>query len=210
MLEYSPVTSWHDTEKYPVVSPSAFIHETAILIGNIIIEDDVIIHPGAIIRADEGSPITIGKGTNVQDGVIMHCLLGSSIDIGSNCSIAHGAVIHGPCRVGDNCFIGFNAVLLKAELGSGSFVSHCALVTEVSVGDNKYVPPSAIIDMPTKALHLVNTTNSHFEFSRDVLGANEELRNGYRLQERTDMKHVFSIVHNTGNTYTHSKKSGTG
>jgi carbonic anhydrase/acetyltransferase-like protein (isoleucine patch superfamily) len=210
MLRYSPVTSWHGNEAYPVVSASAFVHETAIIIGNVIIEDDVIIHPGAIIRADEGSPIIIGRGTNIQDGVIMHCLKGSSIEIGCDCSIAHGAVIHGPCRVGNNCFVGFNAVLLKADLGDGSFVSHCALVTGVSVGENKYIPPSEVIDLPHKVFQLENTAESHIDFTREVLQVNEELRSGYSLQEKSGMKHDLSIVHSTESKFEYSKKIGSG
>ncbi|GBF33033.1 carbonic anhydrase [Desulfocucumis palustris] len=209
MYRSSPVTSWHNTELFPTVSPSAFIHETAILIGNVIVEDDVIIHPGAIIRADEGSPIIIGSGTNVQDGVIMHCLKNTSIVIGSNCSIAHGAVIHGPCRVGDNCFIGFNAVLLKAELGSGSFVSHCALVTEVNVGENKYIPPSSVIDSPDKTAILDSTNGAHFHFSQEVLNVNEELRRGYKNLEESEQTSGINLLQNSGLLATYGKKIST-
>ncbi len=209
MFRSSPVTSWHNTEIFPTVSPSAFIHETAILIGNVIVEDDVIIHPGAIIRADEGSPIIIGSGTNVQDGVIMHCLKNTSIIIGSNCSIAHGAVIHGPCRIGDNCFIGFNAVLLKAELGSGSFVSHCALVTGVNIDENKYIPPSSVIDLPVKASALDHANGDHFHFSREVLNVNEELRRGYKNLEESDQNTDISLVSDSDIIATYGKKIST-
>lgn len=181
MLESSPITSWHDTDKYPRISPGAFIHDTAVIIGDVIVEDDVIIYPGAVIRADEGSPIIIGRGTNIQDGVIMHCLKNSAISIGNNCSIAHGAVIHGPCRVGDNCFIGFNSVLLNVEMKNDCFVSHCALVMGVTIENNKFIPPASVIELPEKAANLGNAAVEHKEFAHEVLGVNKELHEGYKI-----------------------------
>lgn len=190
MLIKSPVTSWHNTEKYPNISPGALVHDSAILIGDVQVEDGVIICPGVVIRADEGSPIIIGRGTNVQDGVIMHCLKNSSINIGSNCSIAHGALIHGPCRIGDNCFVGFNSVLLNVELGDNCFISHCALVAEVAVGSGKFIPPASVIDIQHKAKDLPDTMENHMEFARKVLVVNEELLKGYKQLNNFDEKKI--------------------
>ncbi|WP_018086508.1 hypothetical protein [Desulfurispora thermophila] len=188
MLSFSPVTSWHKSEKYPQISPRAFVHPTAVLIGDIRVADDVVIYPGVVLRADEGSPIIIGRGTNVQDGVIMHCLKDSSIVIGENCSIAHGAVIHGPCQLGDNCFVGFNAVLLKATLGSGCFVSHCALVTGVEIGNDRLVGPAQVVDSAEKASNLPPTAESQVHFAQEVLQVNEELRQGYQAMAQLEGK----------------------
>ncbi|MCL6635202.1 MAG: transferase [Peptococcaceae bacterium] len=180
MIRYSPVTSWNHVEKLPVVHELAYVDPGAVLIGEVTVEKDAVILPGVVIRADEGCPIVIGKGTNVQDGVIMHALKGSGIDVGRHCSIAHGAVVHGPCRIGDNSFVGFNAVLLKAVLGKNCFVSHGAMVIGVEVPDGKFVPTGQVIDSREKVLALADITPEMAGFAEEVREVNEELLRGYR------------------------------
>ena len=85
-------------------------------------------------------PISIGEETNIQDGVIIHALGGTGVSIGPGSSVAHGAIIHGPCQIGANCFVGFNTVVYNATLGEGVVIMHQALVEEVSVPDGLYVP----------------------------------------------------------------------
>lgn len=180
MLRFSPATSWNHVEKYPRVHELAYIDQNAVLIGEVVIEKNAVILPGVIIRADEGCPIIIGESTNVQDGVIMHALKGSGIEIGRHCSIAHGAVVHGPCRLDDNCFVGFNAVLLKAHLGKRCFVSHGALVIGVEVPEGKFIPPGQLIDTQEKVQALADITGEMSGFAHEVLEVNEELLRGYR------------------------------
>jgi hypothetical protein len=97
----------------PKVEASATIHPSAVVIGNVHIGEKVFVGPNAVIRADEPCPegkveaIVIEAEVNIQDGVIIHALGGSPVRIGKGSSLAHGAVVHGPCKVGENCFIGF-------------------------------------------------------------------------------------------------------
>jgi carbonic anhydrase len=110
----------------PVVAATATIHPSAVVIGNVLIGEKVFVGPNAVIRADEPCPagkveaIVIESEVNIQDGVIIHALGGSPVRIGKGSSLAHGAVIHGPCSVGENCFVGFKTVVFKADLGQGS------------------------------------------------------------------------------------------
>jgi len=173
----------------------SYIDQSAILIGEVVVEKNAVILPGVVLRADEWSPIVIGEGSNVQDGVIMHGLKGSRIDIGKRCSIAHGAVVHGPCRIGDDSFVGFNAVLLKAILCKNCFVSHGAMVLGVEIPDGKFVPAGQVIDHHEKVASLADLSGEMKEFTREVLEVNGELLRGYR---RMAVRSILGDVHEEG------------
>jgi len=188
-LESSPVTSWSGEIKRPQVHPTAFIHHTAVLIGDVRVGKNAIVCPGAVLRADEGTPIVIGEGVNIQDRVVMHCLKGGHIEVGEDCSIAHGAVIHGPCVLGREIFVGFNAVVHDARVGSGSFISHCALVTNVELAESTLVPAGRMVQDPGEAAGLPRTGQAEMEFCGKVLEANEELRRGYKGMQHLEIHH---------------------
>ena len=180
MIRVSPLTSWSGTIRMPSISDQAYVDQASVLIGDVVVEKNAIILPGVVLRADEGRPIVIGEGSNVQDGVIMHCLKGSSIQIGARCSIAHGAVVHGPCRIGEGSFVGFNATLLKCNVGSGCFISHGAQILNVDIPEGLYVPPGTIVDTVEKVKDLVPVIDAQKEFAHEVLKVNDELRQGYK------------------------------
>ncbi|MFP4040241.1 MAG: hypothetical protein ACLFS7_06835 [Desulfosudaceae bacterium] len=130
----------------PMVAATATIHPSAVVIGNVQIGEKVFVGPNAVIRSDEPCPagrvevIVIESEVNIQDGVIIHALGGSPVRIGQGSSLAHGAVIHGPCNVGENCFIGFKTVVFKADLGAGVVIQHQALVEGVVIPAEMHVP----------------------------------------------------------------------
>ena len=102
----------------------AYVAPNATVIGDVILEEDVNIWYGAVIRGDSGK-IQIGSGTNIQDNCVLH----EKITIGKNCTIGHGAIVHG-CTIGDGCLIGMGAIILNgAILESGCLVGAGALVT---------------------------------------------------------------------------------
>jgi carbonic anhydrase/acetyltransferase-like protein (isoleucine patch superfamily) len=135
----------------PQVDESAYVHRSAVVIGNIRIGAKVYVGPCAVIRADEPGPdgnimpITIGAEANVQDGAILHALGGTGVSIGPGTSIAHGAVVHGPCSIGRGGFVGFNSVVFNTTLGKRVVVMHGAVVEGVSVPDGLYVPSMAVV-----------------------------------------------------------------
>ncbi len=122
--------------KSPKIAESAFISETAYVVGDIEIGENSSVWPGAVIRADYRS-IKIGKNTNVQDNSVIH---GRGLTIGDNVHIGHSAVIN--CRsIGNNVLIGMNATILHdAEIGSFCIIGANCLVSQgMKIPDNSFV-----------------------------------------------------------------------
>ncbi|MFV5591632.1 gamma carbonic anhydrase family protein [Acinetobacter variabilis] len=105
----------------PVVSPKAYVHPTAVLIGDVIIEAGVYIGPFASLRADFGR-IHIQKNANVQDSCTIHGFPDSVTLVEEYGHVGHGAILHG-CVVRKNALIGMNSVILdEAEIGENVIV----------------------------------------------------------------------------------------
>jgi phenylacetic acid degradation protein len=113
----------------PVVDPSAFVHPSAVLIGDVIVGPRCYVGPLASLRGDFGR-LVMEDGSNLQDSCVMHSFPGQEAIIEANAHVGHGAVLHG-CRVGRNALVGMNAVIMdKAEIGANSFVAACAFVKQ--------------------------------------------------------------------------------
>jgi carbonic anhydrase/acetyltransferase-like protein (isoleucine patch superfamily) len=120
--------------KQPEVGKNVYIDEAAIVIGNVTIGDDVSVWPTTVIRGDVEA-ITIGTGTNVQDGAVLHVShagdyspQGHPLTIGKGVTIGHRAVIHA-CIIGNYCLIGIGAIVMDdAELGDYVMLGAGALV----------------------------------------------------------------------------------
>ncbi len=170
----------------PVVHDTAFVDPTAILCGKVIVEENVFIGPYAVIRADEVDesgdmePIVIGAGSNIQDGVVIHCKAGGGVRIGRDTSIAHRSIVHGPCRVGDNVFIGFNSVLYNCTVGDGSVVRHNAVVEGCTVPPGFYIPSTTNVHSDAELARIEPVTADQAGFSESVALANKELVKGYK------------------------------
>jgi carbonic anhydrase len=185
MLKSNPKTSWNKTERMPTVSPTAYVDDSAILIGDVRIGDKVYVAPAVSLRADEAYPIIIGDECNIQDGVIFHGLEGSSIELGKRVSIAHGAVVHGPIKIGNDSFVGFNAVVHASTLGEKCFIAHGAVVIGVNLTDGKYVPPATLVDMQHKADELGCIPDNLKYFNDEVIKVNKEFAASYSLKYKT-------------------------
>lgn len=111
----------------PVVDPTAFVHETAVLIGDAIVGPGAYVGPNAVMRGDFGRLI-LGEGANLQDTCVMHGFPGTDTEVEENGHIGHGAVLHG-CRIGRNTLVGMNAVIMDgAQIGPECIVAACAFV----------------------------------------------------------------------------------
>ena len=186
-------TSFNDAVVMPEIEHEAFIHPFAIVIGNCYIGKLVFVAPTAVCRGDEGTPIHINNGANMQDGVVIHALEtsddGHNIDgrkftsngefldgsdprfadgyavwVGENTSLAHGAMIHGPAWIGNNSFIGMESMVFNAKIGNNVAVGVSATITGgVEIADGKFIPPGMIVMTQADADALPDRLGSAYE-----------------------------------------------
>lgn len=124
-----------------------YIDPTAVLIGNISIEDGASIWPFAVLRGDLNT-IAIGEGTNIQEHTTIHGDESFPNIIGRNVSIGHGAVIHG-ATIGDYCIIGMQSTILNGTvIGNECIIGAGALVT----AGMKIPPKSVVVGVPAKII----------------------------------------------------------
>ncbi|MGZ4882153.1 MAG: hypothetical protein ACXV7G_14050, partial [Halobacteriota archaeon] len=145
---------------------------------------NVFVGPNVSIRGDEGGPIVIGSGSNVQDNVVMHALKGEAIRIGQEVCVTHAAVVHGPCTIGDQSFIGFGVIIFKANIGCDCFVSTRALVAGVDLPDGKFVSAAQVVDSGAKVARLGAVPESQRELAAEVVEVNKEFAHAYQLLAR--------------------------
>lgn len=111
----------------PVVDPTAFVHPTAVLIGDVIVGPRCYVGPGASLRGDFGR-LVLEEGSNLQDNCVMHGFPATDTVVEVDGHIGHGAVLHG-CHVGRNALIGMNAVVNDGALiGESAIVAALAFV----------------------------------------------------------------------------------
>ena len=123
----------------PVVDPSAYVHPTAVLIGDVHVGPDCYIGPSASLRADFGR-IVLARGANVQDNCVVHGFPGHDTLVEENGHIGHGAILHS-CIVRRDALVGMNAVVMDdAEVGAQSIVAASALVRA-----GMQIPPRSLV-----------------------------------------------------------------
>ncbi len=135
----------------PVVHESAFVHEQAVVTGNVIIGKDVYIAPCAVIRGDWGG-IIIEDGCNVQENCTIHQFPGVTVLLKTAAHIGHGAIIHG-ATIGRNVLIGMNAVIMdRVEVGDESIVGALSFVK----ADTIIPPRSLVVGNPARIIKTVS------------------------------------------------------
>lgn len=124
-----------------------WIADTAVVVGDIVLEEDVSIWFGSVLRGDN-EQIKIGARSNVQDQCIFHTDMGFPLTIGEGCTVGHRAILHG-CTIGDNTLIGMGATVLNgAMIGKNCLIGANALVTEkMEIPDN-----SLVVGIPAKVV----------------------------------------------------------
>jgi carbonic anhydrase/acetyltransferase-like protein (isoleucine patch superfamily) len=128
-----------------MIHETAFIHESATVLGNVSLGARSSVWPGAVLRGDTDR-IEIGDDSNVQDGAVLHCDENIPCIIGKRVTIGHSAVVHGAI-VEDGALIGIGAIVLNgARIGAGSLIGAGAVVAEGAV-----IPPhSLVLGVPAK------------------------------------------------------------
>lgn len=125
----------------PRIASSAFVAETATIIGRVTLDEQSSVWYGAVLRGDECA-ITVGKGSNIQDNAVLHgnSAIGADVVIGEYVTVGHGAIIHG-CRIGDETLIGMGATVLNgAVIGKRCVIGAGALIKE-----NAVIPDGSLV-----------------------------------------------------------------
>jgi carbonic anhydrase/acetyltransferase-like protein (isoleucine patch superfamily) len=134
-------------EHAPEIDASAFVADSANLIGKVTVEANASVWFGVTIRGDN-ERITIGENSNIQEGTVMHTDMGFPLTVGKNVTVGHQAMLHG-CTIGDGALIGIQAVVLNgARIGKGCLVGAGALVTE----GKEFPDNSLILGSPAKVV----------------------------------------------------------
>lgn len=157
----------------PTIHPTAFVHSTAVVLGDVTLGAHVSVWPTAVIRGDTDA-ITIGDDSNVQDGTIVHVDHGFPVSIGKRVGIGHRAIIHG-ATIEDDVLIAMGAILLNgAHVGTGSIVGAGAVVRE-----GMRIPPnSLVLGVPGRIAR--STTSEELERIRRTVQSYLDLQEQYR------------------------------
>ncbi|MEH7117362.1 gamma carbonic anhydrase family protein [Neobacillus vireti] len=172
--------------KYPSVHSSSYIAPGAQLIGNIELKEDTSVWFNAVLRGDN-EKITLGKGSNIQDGAIVHVDPGYPVHVGEYVTIGHNVVLHG-CTIMDGALIGMGATILNgAVIGEGALVADGALVPE-----GKIVEPGVLMaGVPAKVVRTLNLE----QVKRSKDGALHYVQNGenYRKENIVEMDNPLNM-----------------
>jgi carbonic anhydrase/acetyltransferase-like protein (isoleucine patch superfamily) len=137
-------------ERRPQLDATAYVADGAQVIGEVVLGPDTSVWFNAVLRGDT-ERITIGAGSNVQDGAILHADPGFPCTVGAGVVTGHGAILHG-CQIGDNCLIGMGAVILNgATIGVESIVGAGTLVPE----GKAFLPRSLLLGTPARVVRQV-------------------------------------------------------
>ena len=160
-------------EHIPRLAAGAWVADSAQVIGNVELGEGASVWFGAILRGDT-EPLRIGKGSNVQDGSVVHADVGFPVTVGDNVTVGHHVTLHG-CTIGDGSLIGIQAVVLNgAKIGRNCLVGAGALVTE----GKEFPDGSLIVGAPAKLVKQL--TPQQMDRVRD--GALHYVRNAQRFK----------------------------
>ncbi len=135
----------------PVIDPSAYVHDAAVVIGDVAIGANCYVGPGAVLRGDFGR-IRIGRGSNVQETCVVHSFPDRDVTLEPDSHIGHGAVLHG-CHIGENALVGMNAVVMDgAVVGRDCIVGALAFVKAGAA----FEPGQMIAGSPARVLRALS------------------------------------------------------
>ncbi|MEQ9618310.1 MAG: gamma carbonic anhydrase family protein [Deltaproteobacteria bacterium] len=151
--------------KVEIIGGDYFIADNAVVIGSVIIHNNVSIWFNAVLRGDH-DPITILEDTNIQDGVVIHADEGVPATVGRGVTVGHQAMLHG-CTIGDNSLVGINAVILNnAKIGKNCIIGANCLITQgKEIPDNSMVlgsPGKVAREVTEKEIEELKLSAEHY------------------------------------------------
>ncbi len=163
----------------PVIPPTAWVAESAAVIGRVRLGEQASVWYGATVRGDN-EWIQIGERSNIQEGSVLHSDMGFPLSIGNGVTVGHQAMVHG-CTIGDDSLIGIQAVVLNgARIGAHCLVGAGAVVTENKVFPDgsmilgaparvvRQLTPEEIQRLQESAAHYVQNASRHRELVRRI------------------------------------------
>lgn len=171
----------------PVISHTAYIDTSAILIGNIVIKDNVYIGPNVVIRADEVDEnyrtgcIVISDGVSIQDGVNINTIGNSNIEIGKNVVVFNGAIIKGNCSIGNFSTLGIKSIVFNSNIDDGSYIGINSIVENAKIMNGMMVEHGAVINGDNVSKLLKPITKDINEMSQKIITNSINLVTGYKF-----------------------------
>jgi carbonic anhydrase/acetyltransferase-like protein (isoleucine patch superfamily) len=160
-------------EHTPQLGENAWVADSAQVIGKVELAEGASVWFGAILRGDN-ELLRIGKGSNVQDGSVLHADIGFPCTLGDNVTVGHQVMLHG-CTVGDGSLIGIQAVVLNgAKIGKNCLVGAGALVTE----GKEFPDGSMILGSPARVVRQLTPE----QIASVRAGAEHYVKNAKRYQ----------------------------
>ena len=157
----------------PRIADTAWVADSAQVIGRVELQEGASVWYGAVLRGDN-EWITVGRGSNVQDGSVLHTDMGCPLTIGEDVTIGHQVMLHG-CSIGDGSLIGIQAVVLNnAKIGRNCLVGAGALVTE----GKEFPDGSLIMGSPARVVKQLSPE----QFERIRYGAVHYVENAARYR----------------------------
>lgn len=135
-------------DHFPVIDKEAFVHDRAVVIGQVSVGPESTIWPNVTIRGDDG-PVVIGARTSIQDGAVIHATENiSKTTVGDQVTVGHNAILHG-CVIGNNTIVGMGSTVLdNAVIGENCIIGANSLITM-----NVQIPPnSMVLGSPARAV----------------------------------------------------------
>lgn len=134
-------------EHRPEVAEGAWVADSAQVIGRVVLDEDASVWFGTVLRGDT-ERLHVGRGSNIQDGSVVHADPGFPVEIGENVTVGHQVMLHG-CTIGDGSLIGIQAVVLNgARIGRNCLVGAGSLVTE----GKEFPDGSLVMGAPAKVV----------------------------------------------------------
>jgi len=163
-------------DKSPSVHNSAFIAPTACLIGAVTVKEDASIWFHTVIRGDINA-ITIGQGTNIQDGCLLHVTNAHRLEVGERVTVGHGAILHG-AKIEADCLIGMGAIILDGAL----IGAHSVIAAGSIIAPGSQIPPgSLVMGVPGKVVREATSKD------RELIERGWQNYVGYRQSFRQDL-----------------------
>ena len=126
-------------ERSVEVAGSCYVADSAVLIGSVVLEEDVSVWFNAVLRGDS-DVIRVGAGSNIQDGAVLHTDAGIRMQLGRGVTVGHKAMLHG-CEIGDHSLIGIGSIILnRARIGA-----HCIIGANALVAEGKTIPDGSLV-----------------------------------------------------------------